>query len=223
MANKKNNIHISVKRLDYAMEFSRYNKTKLMRELENTKDAGARSLRQFQHAVNEENALSLNTLNGICKLMNVSPEYVTGECNIDLSSDHKTNMYSPERIDADGMYIPPFDSTLSDRKEDYETRIDSLINYLQLLGKNGIGKDFIGDDYFFTRDQISSFIHSDELFEWRVQEFLFNQLNASHFFENIGYDMKPKEVNLLTNQKSMVVKVIYDQDDNDTNNPESEE
>ncbi len=199
MANKKNNIHISVKRLDYAMELSDYNKTKLMRELKDAKDTGARSLRQFQHAVNEENALSLNTLNGICKLMNVSPEYVTGECNIQVSD--KTIMYSPERIDPDGMYIPLFDSTLSDRKEKYETRIDSLINYLQLLGKNGIGKDFIGDDYFFTRDQISSFIHSDESFEWRLQEFLFNQLNEAHFFEDIGYTNIDKEINIVESEE----------------------
>ena len=71
--NKKRNISINVERFNAVLLKSGYTKAQLVKELD------CITYRGFVHAINEAKSVDPNLLKMICSILNVNPEYITGD------------------------------------------------------------------------------------------------------------------------------------------------
>ena len=90
--NRKRNVNINVERFNEALLKSGYTKAQLVKELD------CITYRGFVHAVNEAKSVDPNLLKMICDILNVNPDYLTGDSD-EMSAEHKvTAIYCNECV-----------------------------------------------------------------------------------------------------------------------------
>lgn len=138
------------------------------------------------------------TLNLVAEVLDVEPSYLKGENLISISENDILYSYwkDQNRIDPDNHIMFPFDSVIT--KQKLAERKSTFLDYLELLGFKGLEDFDTGKMYYFARDQISSF--NLDSFEYHLQRFIFDYLKENHFFEDIGYDITPKEANIMEDE-----------------------